>query len=57
LRVIVKENWAVTDRWWTDEPDFTEWVAAIWYGREITFYKRQDEDIWRIANLNKKEKD
>jgi hypothetical protein len=48
MNVVVKEEWRFVDRWWTDDPIHIQWVEAIWYDREIIFYQRDPDPVWRI---------
>lgn len=48
--VVVREEWSVVDRWWTDEPVRYEYVTVTWSdGRRYVFKRTDGETTWRFV--------
>lgn len=48
--VTVLDEWAVVDRWWTDDPLRIEYVEVDWDGRKLHFKKTSHDKVWRILS-------
>jgi hypothetical protein len=46
----VIDEWAVIDRWWTDEPYRCEYKEVLVYDRPFVFRQSSLDTVWRICN-------
>ena len=51
LVTLVREEWRVVDRWWTDEPvDRRYFEVVLESGRNVCVYRDREERCWFTQN-------
>ena len=51
LVTLVREEWRVVDRWWTDEPvDRRYFEVVLESGRNVCVYRDREEGCWFTQN-------
>ena len=51
LVALVREEWRVVDRWWTEEPvDRRYWEVVLESGQNVSVYRDREEGRWFTQN-------
>jgi len=51
LVAVVREEWRVVDRWWTDEPvDRRDFDVVLESGQNVCVYRDQEASAWFTQN-------